>query len=58
MFLIITSNYISKKEAEKLKSREMKHEGWMLKDEGWKMKDEGGFEDKQTDERTNRHLWL
>ena len=29
------------KEAEKLKSREMKDEGWRLKDEWWKLKDEG-----------------
>ena len=34
-----SSSYGSK-QAEKLKSREMKDEGWKMKDEGWKMKDE------------------
>ena len=29
------------KQAEKLKSREMKDEGWKTNDEIWKMKDEG-----------------
>ena len=56
------------KQAEKLKSREMKEgwmkndEGWKMNDEGWKMKDEGwwfqaveGFCFK-TDKRMNRHL--
>ena len=70
-----------RKQAEKLKSREMK-EGWMMKDEwrmikdewrmtndeGWMMNDEGwwfqaveGFwlmTDRQTNERTDGHLWL
>ena len=43
-------------------------EGWMKKDEGWIMNDEGwwfqaveGFRwrtNEQTNERTDRHLWL
>ena len=32
---------INFKQAEKLKSREMKDEGWKMNDECWKMKDEG-----------------
>ena len=56
------------KQAEKLKSREMK-EGWMkdewrmMKDEGWMMKDDDfkllrGFDNERMDWRTNGHLWL
>ena len=46
------------KQAEKLKSFEMKDEGWRMKDEGWRMKDEGlkGVllkMDRQTDEQTD-----
>ena len=65
---------IKHKQAEKLKSREMK-EGWMKSDEGWMKNDERwrmndavwwfqaveGFwfmTDGRTDERTNGHLWL
>ena len=43
-FLIVGywSGWVKKvKLAEKLKSREMKDEGWKMNDESWKMKDEG-----------------
>ena len=55
-----------KKQAEKLKSREMKEGwmkndgGWMKNDEGWKMNDEGWWFQAvewfcfRTDERTNK----
>ena len=51
---------MSTKQAEKLKSREMK-EGWMKNEEGWMMKDDDfkllrGFEDEQTNRQTDR--WL
>ena len=59
---IMPSKMASKKHAEKLKSCEMKDEGWMKNDEGWKMNDEGGWfqavegfcwlTDKQTNRRT------
>jgi len=63
------TSYFVIKQAEKLKSREMKEgwmkndEGWMKNDEGWKMNDEGwwfqaveGFcfkTDRRTNERTD-----
>ena len=52
------------KQAEKLKSREMKVEWWRkMKDEWRMMKDDDfnllrGFADRWTDRWTNRHLWL
>ena len=59
--------YILFKQAEKLKSREMK-EGWMKNVEGWMMNDEGwwyqavegfwGWMNRQMDKQTNEHLWL
>ena len=36
--LMEVSVYFNMKQAEKLKSREMKDEGWKLNDESWKMK--------------------
>ena len=50
------------KQAEKLKSREMK-EGWMKNDEGWMMKDDDfkllrGFDYRQKGRLTDGHLWL
>ena len=57
-------NCINIKQAEKLKSREMK-EGWMKNDECWRMNDEGwrfqvveGFCDWRTDERTNERTFV
>ena len=57
----IPTIHISKKQAEKLKSREMK-EGWwrMMKDEWRMMKDDDfkllrGFDDGQTH---GQHLWM
>ena len=58
------------KQAEKLKSREMKEgwmnndEYWMNNDEGWMVNDEGWWFQAvegfwwQTDKQTNGHLWL
>ena len=58
------------KQAEKLKSREMNEgwmnndEDWMKNEEGWMVNDEGWWFQAvegfwwQTDEWTNRHLWL
>ena len=51
------------KQAEKLKSREIK-EGWMKNDEVWIKNDEGWWYQvvegfcRQTDRRTNGHLWM
>ena len=57
------------KQAEKLKSREMKggwtkiDEGWMKNDEGWMMKDDDfkllrGFDNEHTDRRTDGQTFV
>ena len=76
-FTLKVNEIHANKQAEKLKSREMK-EGWMknyewwwrMNEEWWRMNDEEwmmkvddfkllrDFDNWQTDEQTNRHLWM
>ena len=46
------------KQAEKLKSREMKDKWWMMNNEGWRFQAVGGFDLWHTDGQTNGHLRL
>ena len=66
--LVSSWDAISSKQAEKLKSREMKEgwmrndEEWMKIDEGWRLKDDDfkllrGFSDRLTEERTDICDW-
>ena len=49
---------ILQKQAEKLKSCEMKDKWWVMNNEGWRYQVVVGFDLWQTDKRMNRHLWL